>query len=40
MPPDQLEPMLKALEPRLFDVVNAEQLRKAFATIMEEISKL
>jgi hypothetical protein len=40
MPPDQLEPMLKALDPRLFDVVTAEQLRKAFATIMEEISKL
>ncbi len=35
---DQLEPMLKPLDPRLFDVTTAEQFRKALATIMTEIS--
>ena len=35
---DQLEPMLKSLDPRLFDVITAEQARKAYAAIMAEIS--
>jgi hypothetical protein len=37
---DQLEPMLKPLEPRLFDVATAEQFRKALATIMSEIASM
>jgi hypothetical protein len=37
---DQLEPMLRPLDPRLFDVSNAEQFRKALGTIMNEISNL
>lgn len=37
---DQLEPMLKPIEPRVFDVATAEQFRKALATIMSEISNL
>jgi hypothetical protein len=37
---DQLEPMLRPLEPRLFDVTSADQFRKAFATVMSEIANL
>lgn len=37
---DQLEPMLKALDPHLFDVVTADQARKVYAAIMTEISGL
>ncbi len=35
---DQLEPLLKPLDPHLFDVMTAEQFRKALATIMSELS--
>ena len=37
---DQLEPFLKPLDPRLFDVLSAEQFRKALAAIMSEISAM
>jgi hypothetical protein len=37
---DQLEPLLKPLEPRLFEVGTPEQFRKALATILGEIAKL
>jgi hypothetical protein len=37
---DQLEPMLKPLDPRLFDVITAEQFRKALSTIISEIAGL
>jgi hypothetical protein len=37
---DQLEPLLKPLEPRLFEVATPEQFRKALATILAEIAKL
>jgi len=37
---DQLEPLLKPLEPRLFDVSTPEQFRKALATILGEIARL
>jgi hypothetical protein len=37
---DQLEPLLKPLEPRLFEVATPEQFRKALATILGEIAKL
>ncbi len=37
---DQLEPLLKPLDPRLFDVSTPEQFRKALATILGEIEKL
>jgi hypothetical protein len=37
---DQLEPMLKAFDPRLFDTASAEQIRKALAAIMSEISTM
>jgi hypothetical protein len=37
---DQLEPTLKPLAPRLFDVETPEQFRKALATIFAEISEL
>jgi hypothetical protein len=37
---DQLEPLLKPLEPRLFVVSTPEQFRKALATILAEIAKL
>jgi hypothetical protein len=39
-PADRLEPLLKPLEPRLFDVTTTEQFRKALATILAEIAKL
>jgi hypothetical protein len=37
---DQLEPLLKPLEPRLFDVQNPAQFRKALAAILSEIAKV
>jgi len=37
---DQLEPLLKPLEPRLFEVSTPEQFRKALATVLTEIRKL
>jgi hypothetical protein len=37
---DQLEPLLKPLEPRLFEVATPEQFRKALAAILAEIAKL
>jgi len=37
---DQLLPLLKPLDPHSFDVMTAEQFRKALATIMSEISSL
>lgn len=37
---DQLEPLLKPLDPRLFDVTTQQQFRKALAAILTEISKL
>lgn len=37
---DQLEPLLKPLEPRLFDVSSPEQFRKALAAILSAIEKL
>jgi len=37
---DQLEPLLKPLEPRLFVVGTPEQFRRALATILTEIAKL
>ena len=37
---DQLEPLLKPLEPRLFDVATPDQFRKALAGILAEIAKL
>jgi hypothetical protein len=37
---DQLEPLLKPLEPRLFDVATPDQFRKALATILREAAKL
>ncbi len=39
-PIDQLEPLLKPLEPRLFDVATPEQFRRALAAILEEISRI
>lgn len=38
--PDRLEPLLKPLEPRLFEVTTQEQVRRALAAILAEISKL
>jgi hypothetical protein len=37
---DQLEPLLKPLDPRLFDVSTPEQFRKALAAILAEIARL
>ena len=38
--PDELEPLLKPLEPRLFEVSTPQQFRKALALILGEIAKL
>jgi hypothetical protein len=41
LPPlDQLAPLLKPLDPRVFEVSSPEQFRKALAAILAEISKL
>lgn len=37
---DQLEPLLKPLDPRVFEVYQPEQFRKALAVILAEIAKL
>jgi hypothetical protein len=37
---DQLEPLLRPLEPRLFEISTPEQFRKTLATILAEIAKL
>lgn len=39
-PIDSLENLLKPLHPRLFDVANPEQFRKALATLLAEISRM
>jgi hypothetical protein len=39
-PLDQLAPLLKPLEPQLFEVSTPAQFRKTLATILDEISKL
>jgi hypothetical protein len=39
-PADALEPLLKPLQPRLFDVNSAEQFRKALADLMKEIARM
>ena len=37
---DSLEPLLKPLQPRLFEVYSPDQFRKALATMLEEIARL
>jgi hypothetical protein len=37
---DSLQPILKPLQPRLFDVYSPEQFRKALSTLLDEIAKL
>ena len=37
---DHLAPVLKPLEPRIFDAVSADQLRKVLATLVNEISAM
>jgi hypothetical protein len=37
---DQLEPMLKPLDPRLFEVNNADQFRKALAAILSDLATM
>jgi hypothetical protein len=37
---DQLAPLMKPLDPRIFDVATAEQFRKALASIMNDMSGL
>ena len=37
---DSLEPLLKPLQPRLFEVYTPEQFRKALASMLEEIARL
>jgi hypothetical protein len=40
LPEDQLEPLLRPLAPRLFDVTTPLQFRRALAAILAEIAKL
>jgi hypothetical protein len=40
VPVDQLEPLLKPLAPRLFEVATPEQFRRALAVMLSEIAKL
>lgn len=37
---DSLQPLLKPLQPRLFDVYSPEQFRKALSSLVDEIAKL
>lgn len=37
---DSLEPLLKPLQPRLFEVYSPDQFRKALGTMLEEIARL
>jgi hypothetical protein len=39
-PLDALAPLVKPLQPRLFDVYTPDQFRKALSTLLDEISKL
>ena len=39
-PLDELEPLLKPLQPRVFDVYDAIQFRKALAELMKEIGRM
>jgi len=38
--PDQLEPLLKSLQPRVFDVYDPEQFRRALSDLMKELARL
>ena len=38
--PDQLEPLLKPVDPHLYDVTTPEQVRRALAGMMAEIAKM
>src|SRR5262249_52613593 len=38
-PPDSLEPLLKPIRPRVFEVYNPEQFRKALAELMKELAQ-
>ncbi len=37
---DQLEPLLKPVDPRLYDVTTPEQVRRALAGMMAEIARM
>ncbi len=37
---DSLQPLLKPLQPRLYDVYSPEQFRKALSSLLDEIAKL
>ena len=37
---DSLEPLLKPLQPRLFEVYTPDQFRKALGVILEELARL
>jgi hypothetical protein len=39
-PIDALEPLVKPLQPRLFDVYTPEQFRKALSTLLDEVSRM
>jgi hypothetical protein len=39
-PLDSLGNLLKPLQPRVFDIYNPEQFRKALSTVLEEVSRL
>jgi len=37
---DSLQPLLKPLQPRLYDVFSPEQFRKTLSTLLDEIARL
>jgi hypothetical protein len=37
---DQLEPLLKPIDPHLYDVTTPEQMRRALAGMMADIAKM
>ena len=37
---DSLQPLLKPLQPRLFDVYSPDQFRKALSSLLDEIARL
>lgn len=39
-PPDSLAALLKALQPRIYDIYSPEQFRRALAEVMKEISRM
>jgi hypothetical protein len=39
-PLDSLAPMLKALQPHVYDIYNAEQFRKALSDVMKELARM